>query len=66
MLDDDEVRLKFLVSSGEWVDMSSGGVGHGELSGWYNGEDGWLERFARQRVNPVAEPDEALPPAADE
>jgi hypothetical protein len=45
-IDQGLLRLCF-VSDGDIVDLPE--EGHGELSGWYMGSDGWREKYSQER-----------------
>lgn len=61
-IDDDGLQMRFRASDQKRYDLSySEGIGWGELLGWYLGpEDGWLQEFAAERVNPLSEPGPSL------
>jgi hypothetical protein len=46
-IDHGVLRLKFISSNGQEVDLTEEGLG--ELAGWYVGPEGWLEMFAEER-----------------
>lgn len=46
-IDEGQLRLKFIASSGREVDLTT--AGGGELNGWYMGIDGWLAKYAKER-----------------
>jgi hypothetical protein len=67
-IDEGQLRLKFIASSGREVDLTTDG--QGELAGWYLGSDGWLEKYAKERyANDLAYLDQwppGQPPDDDE
>jgi hypothetical protein len=48
-IDQERLRLSFTPSEGTRVDLVK--EGRGELSGWYKGPDGWVERYSGERFS---------------
>jgi hypothetical protein len=46
-IDDGSLSLVYRSSSGATVDLTT--EGHGELSGWYLGSDGWRATYSKER-----------------
>ena len=47
-IDSGRLRLSFMASNGNTVDLSAKGLG--ELAGWYMGSGGWRAQYAKERV----------------
>ena len=48
-IDQGLVRLSFTASSGKSLDLTTVAAESGELSGWYKGGGGWIERYSKER-----------------
>ncbi|NNM87188.1 MAG: hypothetical protein HKL95_01580 [Phycisphaerae bacterium] len=55
-IDQGLLRLSFTASAGKSVDLTTVAMETGEMSGLYQGGDGWCEKYSKERyVNDVAD-----------
>ncbi|HZZ72355.1 MAG TPA: hypothetical protein VFE24_08880 [Pirellulales bacterium] len=49
-IDQELLRLSFTASNGKSLDLTTVATEFGELSGWYKGGRGWLEKYSKERL----------------
>jgi hypothetical protein len=49
-IDQELLRLLFTASNGKLLDLTSVAEESGELSGWYKGGGGWIEKYSKERI----------------
>lgn len=54
-IDGGHIRLLYVADDGQKCDLEADGLG--ELAGWLNGEDGWVERYSKFKlIEPLSGP----------
>ena len=48
-IDQEVLRLSFTASTGKTIDLATVSRDSGELSGWYKGGGGWIEKYLKER-----------------
>ena len=48
-IDQELLRLAFTASNGKSLDLTTVAKESGELSGWYKGGGGWIEKYSKER-----------------
>jgi hypothetical protein len=48
-IDQELLRLSFTASNGKSLDLTRVAQESGELSGWYRGSGGWIEKYSKER-----------------
>jgi hypothetical protein len=65
LIDEGLLRLQLVSSGGRTVDLTE--EGHGELTGWFLGSDGWVGKYARERfIDDLAYLDKWPPPSPED
>jgi len=45
------LHVLFVASNQNSIDLTAAATESGELSGWYKGADGWIEKYSKQRFS---------------